>query len=130
MKKLFNINLVMPKKILVIDDNEAMSLLMDYILRFEGYDVTCKLNGKEGLESMRILLPDLIILDWLMPHYSGEKVLAEKHNDITICDIPTIILTGMAEAITLNSEYPRGHIHVIEKPFDHDSFINLIKESF
>ena len=78
MKKLFNINLVMPKKILVIDDNEAMSLLMDYILRFEGYDVTCKLNGKEGLESMRILLPDLIILDWLMPHYSGEKVLAEK----------------------------------------------------
>ncbi len=119
----------MSKKILVIDDNEAMSMLMDYILRFEGYDVTCKLSGKEGLESMRILLPDLIILDWLMPDYSGETVLEEKHNDITICEIPTIILTGMAETITLDSNYPCGHIQIIEKPFDHDSFISLIKES-
>ena len=119
----------MHKKILVIDDNQPMTMLMDYILQFEGYDVTCQLCGKKGLENMKTLDPDLIILDWIMPNFSGEDVLVQKHQDPLISPIPTILLTGLAESITLNTDKHGCIIQIIEKPFDHDFFIKTIKET-
>ena len=83
------------KRILCIEDDPDMIDYIELILGKAGYKVIGAEGGIEGLEAMRRELPDLILLDLMMPGVDGAEVLLRKKEDETIRDIPVIALTAL-----------------------------------
>ncbi|HSH17817.1 MAG TPA: response regulator [Candidatus Saccharimonadales bacterium] len=66
-------------KVLIIEDNETLNEAYKLILEKDGHDVTTAFNGEEGLERLKDLSPDLILLDMLMPKMDGLEFLRHFH---------------------------------------------------
>ncbi|MEJ2627812.1 MAG: response regulator [bacterium] len=83
-----------PKKILIIEDNEAVAKLLCRYLEKNGYQVKWVPNGLQGFNETRKIHPDLIILDLLLPDMDGHKVCHMIKSDRVLEKIPVTILTS------------------------------------
>ncbi|MEF3279967.1 MAG: response regulator [Elusimicrobiota bacterium] len=81
------------KLILIVDDDESIRDLLEFIIKKEGFKVEKCSNGKEALQKAKELSPDLIILDLMLPGYGGFEILRELQMYDT-AHIPIIIITG------------------------------------
>ena len=115
------------KKILVVDDSEVLRKITSFNLKKAGFEVFEAEDGIDGLEKMRQILPDLIILDIMMPRLDGFGVLKEKQNDESIKDIPVIILTAKGGAEDERIAKSLGAEIVLTKPFSPSQLIEEIK---
>ena len=84
-------------KILVVDDEEGDRLLMQRVLRSEGYELIQGSNGEEALEKARDAHPDVILLDLRMPKMNGLEVTKRLREDEATRSIPIVIVTGLAD---------------------------------
>ncbi len=84
----------MPKKILIVDDDQIVSLTIKRVLELKGYQIAIALNGEEGLEKTKSSPPDLIILDLMLPKLSGEEVCKKIRQDEKLEHLPIIMLTA------------------------------------
>ncbi|MGM0439027.1 MAG: response regulator [Patescibacteria group bacterium] len=91
-------------KILVVEDDKFLREMITRKLDKEGYDVSQAVDGEEGLEKIREIKPDLILLDLIMPGVGGFEVLEEAKDDTEIQDIPIVILSNLGQ----KSEVERG----------------------
>ncbi len=91
-------------KILVVEDDKFLREMITRKLDKEGYDVSQAVDGEEGLEKIREIKPDLILLDLIMPGVGGFEVLEEAKDDPEISDIPIVILSNLGQ----KSEVERG----------------------
>ncbi|MET0293521.1 MAG: response regulator, partial [Phenylobacterium sp.] len=64
----------MSGRILIVEDDDALATLLHYNLEKEGYDVALAPDGDEALTLMKEALPDLVVLDWMLPKVSGIEV--------------------------------------------------------
>jgi len=87
------------KHIVCIEDEAEMIELIRLILGRHGFDVHGAAGGKEGLEMVRELLPDLVLLDLMMPEMDGWEVYQQMKADISTRDIPVIVVTARAQNI-------------------------------
>lgn len=85
------------KNVLVIDDCSDNLLLMELLLQSEGYRVSLASSGSQGLAKIRNSLPDLVVLDLMMPDISGLEVIQHLKDSHWLSDIPTLLLTANAE---------------------------------
>ena len=83
--------------ILVVEDEPAQMELLAYNLQTEGYQVVRAEDGEEALLVVQEQAPDLILLDWMLPHLSGLKVCRSLKNDKHTRSIPIIMLTARGE---------------------------------
>ena len=84
----------MEKKILVVDDLEANLDYLDLILTKEGYKLEKARNGIEALEKVKVFMPDLVLLDNMMPKMSGREVADILKNNPVYRSIPIIIFSA------------------------------------
>jgi two-component system, OmpR family, phosphate regulon response regulator PhoB len=111
-------------RILLIDDDPDMHLVVKMILEPEGYEITCCRTGSEGLEAMRRQPPDLVLLDIMLADPSeGLRVACEVRHDERIKRIPIIMISAIGEKIGQDyySEVCPGTAcgdMFLEKPFD------------
>lgn len=82
------------KRILVVDDNKSLVLVMARILQKEGYDVFTAFDGTEGMQKAQREKPDLIILDIRMPGPDGYEVCRELQSDPNTANIPIVFLSS------------------------------------
>lgn len=87
------------KKILCIEDEPEMIDLIRLILERKGFEVLGAMGGKEGLEVIRREMPDLILLDLMMPEVDGWEVFRQMRADEKLKDIPVIVVTAKAQSI-------------------------------
>jgi DNA-binding response OmpR family regulator len=114
------------KKILVLDDDEDTLFILKERLKFVGYEVFTGVDGLEGLVKIRKALPDLIILDAVMPKIDGyEFFKAVKQNEAYVM-IPVIILTGQTSLRT--SFEALGCDYFATKPFDAQEITEKVEE--
>lgn len=92
------------KKILIIEDDKAMATILQESLQDEGYGATFAQDGIEGLERVKDDLPDLILLDVMMPKMGGKEVLVQLKSDPKTKNIPVIMLTNIGDDIDMISE--------------------------
>lgn len=85
------------KNVLVIDDCQDNLLLMELLLQSEGYKVSLASSGQQGLAKIRHSLPDLVVLDLMMPDMSGLEVIKHLKNSRCSSNIPTLLLTANAD---------------------------------
>jgi two-component system alkaline phosphatase synthesis response regulator PhoP len=89
------------KKILLIEDEELIIKLLSKKLAAIGYDVALAMNGQEGIEKMRQNIPDLVLLDIVMPRMGGFEVMAEMKKDEKLAKIPVIIISNSGQPLEL-----------------------------
>jgi two-component system, OmpR family, response regulator VicR len=87
------------KHIVCIEDEPEMIELIRLILGRRGFDVQGAPGGKEGLEMVREMHPDLVLLDLMMPEMDGWEVYQQMKADISTRDIPVIVVTARAQNI-------------------------------
>src|SRR5690554_6067012 len=86
-----------PARILVIEDERDISALVAYHLTREGYRVRTAEGGQEALDAMLTERPDIVVLDLMLPGFSGYEVLAEMRRRPALVDLPVIVLTARKE---------------------------------
>ncbi len=95
-------------KILIAEDDPFLSQMYSEKLEMEGYDVTLSTDGESALDKMKLVKPDIVLLDLLMPKKDGFEVLSEKSTDIDIKDIPVIVLTNLSQNEQIKKCYDLG----------------------
>ena len=83
--------------VLVIEDEDALATLLQYNLEKEGYEVIVAGDGEEALVSVDEKLPDLIVLDWMLPKVSGIEVCRRLRQRSETRNVPIIMLTARGE---------------------------------
>ena len=107
------------KKILIIDDEPDSIAVFDLLLTNLNYEVLSESNPLNALEMIQATLPDLVILDWLMPQMEGIEVLRNIKSTLEIKEIPVIISSGIrTQSTNLQTALSLGAIDFLKKPID------------
>ena len=113
--------------ILVVDDLKQNLKLLNIILEHQGYQTSLALSGKDALERLSVLIPDLILLDWMMPDMSGLEFCRIIKSDDKYKHIPIIFLTANQEESNLNEAYNLDAQDYVTKPFRPAELLARIK---
>ncbi len=105
------------EKILVVDDEEDILELVSYNLTRDGYNVICASTGEDGLNTAKSKLPDLVILDLMLPGMDGLDVARGLKNDKNTKDIPIVMLSAKGEEADIVTGLELGADDYIPKPF-------------
>ena len=112
-----------PPLVLVVDDQIATTVMLERMFEFEGYQVRSVYDGISAIDAAQSLIPDLILLDILMPGMNGLDVLKELRKNPITANIPTIILTATDEIANVIHGLELGADDYIRKPFHHQELI-------
>jgi DNA-binding response OmpR family regulator len=116
------------KRILCIEDEAEMIELMRLILSRKGYQVSGAVGGQEGLEKVRKEMPDLVLLDLMMPDMGGWEVYQQMKADEKMKNIPVIIVTAKAQSIDkVLGLYIAKVDDYIAKPFSPSELIDSVE---
>ena len=109
-----------PPTVLVIDDDPLLVELVTHKLLARGYQVQSAADGREGLERARVLRPDLIVLDQMMPLLDGRQVLQQLRADTSFSGIPVLMLTARKSESDVVDALALGAADFMPKPFSPD----------
>jgi len=126
--------------VLVVDDEKSLVLIAQRVLQKEGFDVITASNGIEGLKQALEYLPDIIVLDIVMPEMNGYEVCQKLQANVNTCGIPVIFLSvkgtvdekkaptteGLKE---INEAFNRGATDFLNKPVTARELIDTIKKA-
>ena len=123
----------MKKKILVVDDEPGIAMMVKAKLESEGYMVDVAYTGEDGLEQVKQQKPDLVVLDVMLPQLNGYQVCAQLKEDVTL-NVPVIMLTSRIQAIDERVGFLCKADAYIRKPYFGEKLIpeveRLLKDDF
>lgn len=117
----------MPKRVLVVDDDDDIRRTVQVHLKRAGYQIILARDGKEALEKARAELPDLIVMDVMMPRMTGFDALEHLKADPTTEAIPVVMLTAESRDEDLFVGWSRGVHSYLTKPFRPDEVVATVK---
>jgi two-component system phosphate regulon response regulator PhoB len=107
----------MTPHVLVVEDEDSLATLLQYNLQKEGYDVALAGDGEEALLLVDERLPDLIVLDWMLPKVSGIEVCRRLRQRNETRNVPIIMLTARGEETDRVRGLDTGADDYVVKPF-------------
>ncbi len=110
-------------KILIVDDNLKNIELAVSLLQSENYEIAIANSGSDALEMLKEFLPDLILLDIMMPEMDGYEVCQRIKGQEMYKDIPILFLTAKTEPEDIIKGFKSGGVDYIKKPFNQDELI-------
>ena len=120
----------MARKILVVDDERHIVRLVEVNLTRAGYEVETAYDGVEALEKVAEDLPDMIVLDVMMPRMDGFEVLKKLQSDAKYKDIPVIMLTAKAQDADIFKGWQSGVSSYLTKPFNPKELLVFVERIF
>jgi len=115
-------------KILVVDDEQDIVTIVGKVLKKNGYEVMTANDGLECIEKVSEELPDLILLDNIMPNMDGPSVLSKLKASKKTADIPVIMVTALADQEHITGAQKGGAVEYIIKPFDYTVLLEKIAQ--
>jgi len=106
----------MPKRVLVVDDDENTRRFLSVALKANGYEAVTAEDGDDGFNKVQESKPDLILLDVMMPKKTGFVLFKQLRRKEEFKDIPVIMLTAVAEVLEEDESQAEGE--TFERPFD------------
>ncbi len=113
--------------VMVIEDEEALSLLLSYNLEKEGYEVATISNGLNAISEIERLMPSVIILDWMLPEISGVEICKLIRSKPDIKNIPVIMLTAKSQEEDKIKGLTAGADDYVTKPFSVPELMARVK---
>ncbi len=119
----------MPKpKILLIEDEHSLVEVLSCNLEREGFEVLAAYDGQEGLRQAQLTLPDLIVLDLMLPNKPGLEVCRELRMGARTREIPIIMVTAKAEESDELVGFATGADDYVTKPYSMKVLVQRIKK--
>jgi len=116
----------MNKRVLVVDDDQSIQRVLVQTLQLEGYEVATASDGVEALESLQGQLPDVVILDVMMPKLDGLDVLKRMRADERTHTVPVILLTARSSQEDIWEGWQSGVDYYMTKPFDVEELLRFL----
>ena len=117
-------------KILVVDDDESLSAIITTALEKEGFTTLSSKTGRDAINKAKSDLPDLVLLDQVLPDISGNEVLKELKFDDQTKNIPVIMITNFSQEEFVNQAINEGAIDYIFKyKVEVQDIVNKIKNA-
>ncbi len=117
------------KTVLIIEDEKMIREILKKKIEGEGYRVETAEDGEEGVAKIKEVLPDLILLDIVMPKMDGFTVLEEMKKDENIINIPVIIVSNSGQPVEIDKVKSYGVKEwVVKTEFDPTEVVNKINE--
>ena len=112
------------KVVLLVEDDPDIRDIVQDVLEAEGYDVVPASHGRQALEFLNDVktsaLPDLVILDMMMPLVDGRHVLEAIRSDSNLSSVPVVVMSAIAH------EKPAGAAAFLRKPFSLDTLFDAV----
>ncbi|MCL2792661.1 MAG: response regulator [Spirochaetaceae bacterium] len=105
------------KRILIVDDEKMNIMALAHFLKPQ-YDIIVAIDGASAIEAAKKHIPDLILLDIIMPDISGFDVIVKLKESESTKNIPVIFITGLTDAKNEEKGLSLGAVDFIAKPFD------------
>lgn len=116
--------------VLIAEDEPAVSELLSYNLKREGYDVGIAQDGEEALVMVSERTPDLVLLDWMLPKTSGIEVCRQLRTRPETSNLPIIMLTARSEEVDRIRGLDMGADDYVTKPFSTTELLARIRAVF
>ena len=116
-------------RILVVDDEPSIRHLIRTILVDEGHHIETAANGRVALEKVILAIPDLIVLDLMMPEMDGWRFLEELHLRGLRKQTRVVIVSGHFDPATASRGERRAARHFLPKPFEPEVLVDLINDA-
>ena len=117
----------MTGRILIVEDESALSTLLAYNLEKEGFTVRVAEDGERAIEALAEEPPDLVLLDWMLPHLSGIDICRRIRRDPATRDLPVIMLTARGEEADRIRGLDTGADDYVTKPFSPAELIARVR---
>lgn len=114
-------------KILIVEDEQGLQTILKYNLENEGYQTVPVMDGKKALDTIISEVPDLILLDWMLPHVSGVEICKAVRQNHDIRHIPVLMLTARGDESDKVSGLSIGADDYMTKPFSVPELMARIK---
>jgi two-component system, sensor histidine kinase and response regulator len=114
-------------KVLIVDDNPVNIDILSKTLRREGYEFSFAKNGEKALKIAEKIIPDIILLDIMMPGMDGYEVCERLKQDITTRDIPVIFISALTETEDIVRGFDLKAVDYITKPFKKEEVLSRVK---
>ncbi len=118
------------KRVLAVDDDASVCEFYETSLRLSGYDVECAPSAAKARDAIEKRRPDIMLMDIMMPDQDGISFTRELRGDPKTSDIPIIVISGLADAGTLNDALLFGAVDYMVKPIDLDALKSKIERTF
>ena len=116
----------MGKKILIIEDDPATQRLVNYSLKQEGYQIITASNGLEGIRKALGELPDLIILDVMLPGMDGFEICYRLRSEPSTANLPILMFSAKAQEIDKDTGIKVGADDYLTKPSAPADIVNHV----
>jgi len=114
-------------RILIIEDERGLVQSLSWYFSREGYETTVAQDGLEGLRKAQATLPDLILLDVMLPSLDGLAICKELRNSEKTCEIPIIMITAKSEEADQIEGFSKGADDYVTKPFNNKILLQRVK---
>ncbi|WP_303850280.1 response regulator transcription factor [Seleniivibrio woodruffii] len=114
-------------RVLIADDELRLRKVVSLHLKKSGFDVYEAGNGQQAVDMAKELVPDIIVLDVMMPEKTGLEACAEIKGIKELASIPVVLLTAMAESDDIKKGREAGADEYLTKPFSPKELIDIIK---
>lgn len=115
-------------KILIIDDDTAISDVWSLWLKRDGFDVITATTGKEGFDLAKKEMPDLVLLDQIMPDIKGNDVLKMLKQDMQVKEIPVALVSNYSENHLMQEAIQQGAVdYVLKFQIEPQDLVNKAK---
>ena len=110
----------------MVDDDQSIQRVLVQTLQLEGYEVATASDGVEALETLQSQLPDVVILDVMMPKLDGLDVLKRMRADERTQTVPVILLTARSSQEDIWEGWQSGVDYYMTKPFDVEELLRFL----
>ena len=117
------------KTILVVDDDESVLSFLSFSLKGEGFRVLEAKDGASALKQVEAILPDLILMDIMMPGMDGFTLCKTLRKDKRFAKIPVLFITAYADPSSLQKTTEAGAQGLIEKPIMYSELLSQLMEA-
>lgn len=115
-------------KVLIIDDDEMIIELWTIALKQEGYEVLSATSGKDGLNQAKEKMPDIILIDQIMPDIKGNDLLRMLKDDPTTKPIPVAVVSNYNESQLMQEAIEKGAVdYILKYQIEPQDLVNKIK---
>ncbi len=116
------------KKILIVEDEKNIVLSLKMFLTKEGYDVKVAMNGIDAIDVAHEYIPNLVLLDILLPKMNGYLVCEALKEEMDTSQIPVIFMSAKTQEEDIKRAYEVGGVDYLIKPFTHKQIKDILNK--
>lgn len=119
----------MKRRVLIIEDEQILAEMVQYVLEEKGFEVRKVLRGQEAMVLLDSFRPEALVLDLMLPDMNGLDILEKVRQEPATRNLPVIVITTVKSRAAMEKAHQLGILAYLLKPFDSENLVSLLKRA-